>query len=134
MIPTATSARRSPPAPRRERARRSGNQIRRNTISDSLLVLPRYDIPKAAPQPLREVQLLLNSADLENERDWLPEWLAERGLDWSGRSGRRRCAKGCAALVLANNGVQLDEGALRDGERRGEAPRAGSRLRRRAAR
>ena len=42
--------------------------------------VPRYDVPKAAPEPLRQVQLLVNSVDLENEVDWLPDWLAEHGL------------------------------------------------------
>ncbi len=41
---------------------------------------PRYDIPKAAPEPLLRVQQFLNSVDLENEVDWLPGWLEERGL------------------------------------------------------
>ena len=41
---------------------------------------PRYDVPKAAPEPLRQVQLFLNSVDLHNEVDWLPDWLASRGL------------------------------------------------------
>ena len=40
--------------------------------------MPRYDVPKAAPEPLRQVQLLLNSEDQENKVDWLPDWLAER--------------------------------------------------------
>jgi predicted RNA-binding Zn ribbon-like protein len=85
--------------------------IRRNTISYSLLVLPRYDLPNAAPPPLREVQLLLNSQDLENDVDWLPDWLAERGLV---RAERRARALRTAlrALVRANNGVPLDEEAL----------------------
>jgi predicted RNA-binding Zn ribbon-like protein len=43
-------------------------------------VSPRYDIPKAAPEPLLGVQQFLNSVDLENEVDWLPGWLEERGL------------------------------------------------------
>jgi predicted RNA-binding Zn ribbon-like protein len=74
-------------------------------------VLPRYDLPNAAPPPLREVQLLLNSVDLEHERDWLPEWLAERGLE--GEEARaRRLREALRALVLANNGVPLDEAAL----------------------
>src|SRR5207253_1904374 len=41
---------------------------------------PRYDVPKAAPEPLRQVQQFLNSIDLEDEVDWLPGWLDERGL------------------------------------------------------
>ena len=47
---------------------------------------PRYDLPKAAPEPLRLVQLFLNTKDHEHGRDWLPNpaearaWLAERGF------------------------------------------------------
>ena len=33
---------------------------------------PRYDVPKAAPEPLRAVQLFVNSIDREHELDWLP--------------------------------------------------------------
>ena len=32
---------------------------------------PRYDVPKAAPEPLRIVQKFVNTVDLENEREWL---------------------------------------------------------------
>jgi predicted RNA-binding Zn ribbon-like protein len=74
-------------------------------------VLPRYDIPNAAPQPLREVQLLLNSVDLEHERDWLPDWLAERGIP--GEAVRaRELREALRALVLANNGVPVEGAAL----------------------
>jgi predicted RNA-binding Zn ribbon-like protein len=47
---------------------------------------PRYDVPKAAPQPLRLVQAFVNTVDLENEREWLPDpgalvaWASEREL------------------------------------------------------
>jgi predicted RNA-binding Zn ribbon-like protein len=47
---------------------------------------PRYDLPKAAPEPLRLVQLFLNTKDHEHGREWLeaPEdlraWLAEHGM------------------------------------------------------
>jgi predicted RNA-binding Zn ribbon-like protein len=85
--------------------------ILRNTTSGSLLVLPRYDLPNAAPPPLREVQLLLNSEDLENEVDWLPDWLAERGLDRAGRRARA-LREALRALVRANNGVPLDDEAV----------------------
>jgi predicted RNA-binding Zn ribbon-like protein len=74
--------------------------------------VPRYDIPKAAPQPLRDVQLLINSADLENEQDWLPEWLAERGLPKTELARGRALREGLRALVLANNGRALDEASL----------------------
>ncbi|HEU5363552.1 MAG TPA: CGNR zinc finger domain-containing protein [Gaiellaceae bacterium] len=74
-------------------------------------MLPRYDLPNAAPPPLREVQLLINSVDLEHERDWLPGWLAERGLD--GDEARARALReALRALVLANNGLALDEAAI----------------------
>jgi predicted RNA-binding Zn ribbon-like protein len=75
------------------------------------VVLPRYDIPNAAPEPLRRVQLLINSVDLENERDWLPDWLAEHGLERHGRRARS-LREALRALVLANNGVPVDDRAL----------------------
>jgi predicted RNA-binding Zn ribbon-like protein len=55
---------------------------------------PRYDLPKAAPQPLLVVQELVNSVDLEHGVEWLdtPEelqaWLAQRGLDGAERPTR----------------------------------------------
>jgi predicted RNA-binding Zn ribbon-like protein len=74
-------------------------------------VLPRYDLPNAAPAPLREVQLYVNTADLENERDWLPDWLAEHGL--AGEEERARdLREAVRALVLANNGVPLDDASV----------------------
>ena len=48
---------------------------------------PRYDVPKAAPEPLRIVQELVNSVDLEHGVEWLgtpaelQRWLRERALD-----------------------------------------------------
>jgi predicted RNA-binding Zn ribbon-like protein len=47
---------------------------------------PRYDLPKAAPEPLRLVQLFVNTVDLENEREWLTDpraleaWARQREL------------------------------------------------------
>jgi predicted RNA-binding Zn ribbon-like protein len=71
----------------------------------------RYDVPKAAPQPLRKVQLLINSADVENHRDWLPDWLADHDLP--GEEERARTLReALRALVLANNGVPLAPDAL----------------------
>jgi len=57
------------------------------------------------------VQLLLNSQDLENEVDWLPDWLAERGLVRAERRARA-LRSALRALVRANNGVPLDEEAV----------------------
>ena len=72
---------------------------------------PRYDVPKAAPEPLREVQQFVNSVDLEHDVDWLPDWLDERGL--GGEVERARALReALRALVLANNGATLDQPAL----------------------
>ena len=74
--------------------------------------MARYDLPKAAPQPLREVQLLINSVDLEHERDWLPDWLAERGLAAPEEGRARALREALRRLVLANNGISLDAQAV----------------------
>jgi predicted RNA-binding Zn ribbon-like protein len=72
---------------------------------------PRYDVPKAAPEPLRRVQLLINSVDLEHETDWLPGWLEERGLE--GEEERaRELREALRRFVLANNGIPLEPGAV----------------------
>ncbi|MFL5929256.1 MAG: CGNR zinc finger domain-containing protein [Gaiellaceae bacterium] len=72
---------------------------------------PRYDVPKAAPEPLRQVQLLLNSADVEHGVDWLPDWLAERALD-AELERARELREALRLLVLANNGRPVDGGAV----------------------
>ena len=72
---------------------------------------PRYDVPNAAPEPLRQVQLLVNSADVEHGVDWLPDWLAERGL--AGEEARgRELREALRELVLANNGFAVSPEAL----------------------
>jgi len=73
---------------------------------------PRYDVPKAAPEPLRQVQLLVNSADVENEVDWLPDWLAERGLGSEEVERARELREALRLLVLANNGRPVDPHAV----------------------
>jgi predicted RNA-binding Zn ribbon-like protein len=73
---------------------------------------PRYDVPKAAPEPLREVQQFINSIDLEHELDWMPDWLEERGLSAGELERAQALREGLRALVLANNGVALDPQAL----------------------
>ena len=67
---------------------------------------PRYDLPNAAPEPLRQVQLFVNSADVENGLDWLPDWLAEHGVE-GGLDRARELREALRALVLANNGFPL---------------------------
>jgi len=74
-------------------------------------VPPRYDVPKAAPEPLRRVQLFVNSIDVHNGVEWLPDWLEAHGL--AGAEERaRELREAVRALVLANNGVPPDPGAL----------------------
>ena len=73
--------------------------------------MPRYDVPNAAPEPLRQVQLLVNSRDVEHEVEWLPEWLAERGLGRSQLERAQALREALRALVLANNGVRPNSGA-----------------------
>jgi predicted RNA-binding Zn ribbon-like protein len=71
----------------------------------------RYDVPNAAPEPLRQVQLLLNSTNVESGDDWLPDWLAERAA--GGELDRARALRDALrALVLANNGFPLADDAL----------------------
>ncbi len=72
---------------------------------------PRYDVPKAAPEPLRRVQLLVNSADLEHDADWLPSWLADHGLE--GEPERARgLREALRVLLLANNGGRPEPAAV----------------------
>ena len=72
---------------------------------------PRYDVPKAAPEPLRRVQLFVNSIDVHNGVEWLPEWLEAHGLAGADARGRE-LREAVRALVLANNGLPLDPAAL----------------------
>ena len=41
---------------------------------------PRYDIPNAAPEPLRRVQLFVNTVNCESGDDWLATWLEGEGV------------------------------------------------------
>ena len=86
---------------------------------------PRYDIPKAAPQPLRLVQSFVNTVDLENEREWLGDpaalavWARGRNLAPAGTRYSRRNLKQALdlreafrALLAANRDRQRDAAAL----------------------
>ena len=77
----------------------------------SLQGVPRYDIPKAAPAALREVQLFINSIDVHNEVEWLAEWLDERGLA-AEHERARELREALRALALANNGHAPDPARL----------------------
>jgi predicted RNA-binding Zn ribbon-like protein len=86
--------------------------------------MPRYDVPKAAPEPLALVQRFVNTTDLENEREWLSTpvelatWLREAGLpadeplveaDLARAHGLREALR---ALLQANNGRPLSPDAI----------------------
>jgi predicted RNA-binding Zn ribbon-like protein len=75
--------------------------------------MPRYDVPKPAPEPLRLVQLLVNSVDLERGTDWLPDWLAAHGLATAERARAAELREALRELVLANNCRRLERAALR---------------------
>ncbi len=72
---------------------------------------PRYDVPNAAPEPLRQVQLLINSVDLHNHIDWVDDWLEARGLPHA-EARAKELREALRSFVLANNGLPLDRGAI----------------------
>jgi predicted RNA-binding Zn ribbon-like protein len=74
--------------------------------------MPRYDLPKAAPEPLRRVQLLLNSCDVHGGDEWLQDWLAEHALGDTDLERARALREALRSLVLGNNGFPLDPAAL----------------------
>jgi predicted RNA-binding Zn ribbon-like protein len=87
--------------------------------------VPRYDVPKAAPQPLNLVREFVNTIDLEHGVEWLstPEelarWFADRGLSppaggWRGLRRAHELREALRALVIANrDDAQPPESALR---------------------
>jgi predicted RNA-binding Zn ribbon-like protein len=86
--------------------------------------VPRYDVPKAAPEPLRLVQRFVNTVDLVHERDWigspaeLEAWLRESKLPVEGEVDEADLARAVElrealrSLLRANNGAPLDPGAV----------------------
>ena len=91
---------------------------------------PQYDLPKAAPEPLRLVQKLLNTRDGESTNEWLgtprelTTWLEENGI----ATGRvtsadvervQRVREALRQFVIVNNHggeVGADERKLLDAE------------------
>jgi predicted RNA-binding Zn ribbon-like protein len=72
--------------------------------------VPRYDIPKAAPEPLRAVQLFVNTIDLTHDREWLSAWLEEQRVrPTEAALGRaREVREAIRALLIANNRQPLE--------------------------
>jgi predicted RNA-binding Zn ribbon-like protein len=73
---------------------------------------PRYDVPKAAPEPLRQIQLFLNTVDLHNEVEWLPDWLRSHGSSGAAEARASTLREALRSLVLANNGFSVDAAAV----------------------
>jgi predicted RNA-binding Zn ribbon-like protein len=79
--------------------------------------VPRYDVPKAAPEPLRLVQRFVNTVDHENDREWigtaaeLADFLGcdEAEVDLARAHELREALR---MLLRANNGAPLDADAL----------------------
>ena len=67
--------------------------------------MPRYDLPKAAPEPLRRVQLFLNSIDLSHGREWIADWLEEQHVRPTPVAMRRaqEVREALRELLYANN-------------------------------
>jgi predicted RNA-binding Zn ribbon-like protein len=68
---------------------------------------PRYDLPNAAPEPLRFVQRFVNTIDLSHDREWLEAWLEEQGLTsptGSELAHARTLREAIRELLYANNG------------------------------
>src|SRR5919199_2341395 len=72
---------------------------------------PRYDLPHTAPEPLRGVQLLVNTWDAEHCREVAPmkdelrRWLRARGVEAGDADLERlgRLRETLRALLVANN-------------------------------
>ncbi len=67
--------------------------------------MPRYDLPNHAPEPLRLVQRLVNTADFERGRDWLADLLAEEGVQAAPHEleRAREVREAIRELLYANN-------------------------------
>jgi predicted RNA-binding Zn ribbon-like protein len=68
---------------------------------------PRYDLPNAAPEPLRLVQRFVNTIDLSHDREWLSDWLGEGGLGAASETDldrARAVREAIRELLYANNG------------------------------
>jgi predicted RNA-binding Zn ribbon-like protein len=73
------------------------------TVSQRRPTVPNYDLPNAAPEPLRQVQLFVNSIDREHDREWLPAWLEEHGLPASDYDRAVALREALRALLRVNN-------------------------------
>jgi predicted RNA-binding Zn ribbon-like protein len=86
---------------------------------------PQYDLPKAAPEPLRAVQVLVNTTD-GHARELLPDWLEERGIapTVDALAAVRDVRESLRALLVANT-----DGGEASAAARGVVERAAARAR-----
>jgi predicted RNA-binding Zn ribbon-like protein len=66
---------------------------------------PRYDVPNAAPEPLRTVQLFVNTVNCESGEDWLARWFEGEGVTATDRDleRARTVREALRELLYANN-------------------------------
>src|SRR5919199_6353825 len=91
--------------------------LTRHRRSEYAGVVPRYDVRKAAPEPLRLVQRFVNTVDHEHDREWigttaeLADFLdcAETEVDLERAHELREALR---VLLRANNGGPVDAGAV----------------------
>ncbi len=71
---------------------------------------PRYDVPNAAPEPLRQVQLFVNTVNCESGEDWLASWLESLGVSGSAEEldRARTVREALRELLYANNRQALE--------------------------
>jgi predicted RNA-binding Zn ribbon-like protein len=64
----------------------------------------RYDLPKAAPEPLRRVQVFVNTTD-GHERELLADWLADEGVRPGPKAlaAAREVREALRELLMASN-------------------------------
>jgi predicted RNA-binding Zn ribbon-like protein len=65
--------------------------------------VPNYDLPNPAPEPLRRVQLFVNSIDRENGHEWLPAWLEEHDVPVAATARATELREALRRLLHVNN-------------------------------
>ncbi len=72
---------------------------------------PRYDLPNAAPEPLRLVQRFVNTVNCESGEEWLETWLEEQGVTGSAAElDRARVVREAIRELLYENNLQHGAG------------------------
>src|SRR5207253_3665984 len=71
---------------------------------------PRYDVPNAAPEPVRLVQRFVNTVNLERGDDWLAAWFEDEGIHATAADlARTRVVREAVREMLyANSGQSVD--------------------------